>query len=38
MASKVQGYDEIKLFKIVKLNLQGKAKNWYKNFQPTLAN
>ncbi len=27
MASEVQGYDELKLFKIVMLNLQGKAKD-----------
>jgi hypothetical protein len=27
MASKVCGYDEVKLFKIVKLNLHGKAKD-----------
>jgi hypothetical protein len=27
MASKVRGYNEIKLFKIVKLNLWGKAKD-----------
>lgn len=27
MASKVRGYDEVKLFKITKLNLCGKAKD-----------
>jgi len=30
MAFKVQGYDEVKLFKIAKLHLWGKAKNWFK--------
>jgi hypothetical protein len=35
MASEVQGYDELKLFKIVVLNLQGKSKDWYKKLEPT---
>ncbi len=30
MATKVQNYDEVKLFKIVHLNLRGKVKEWYK--------
>jgi hypothetical protein len=30
MASKVQGYDEIKLFKFVRLNIRGKTQDWYK--------
>jgi hypothetical protein len=30
MATKVWEYDEEKLFKISKLNLQGEAKDWYK--------
>jgi hypothetical protein len=38
MASKVCGYDEVKLFKIVKLNLRGKAKDWFKKLQPILTN
>jgi len=36
MASKVQGYDEIKKFKIVRLNPRGKAKDWYEKLQPAL--
>jgi hypothetical protein len=32
MASKVHGYDELKLFKIAKLNLWGKVKDWFRNF------
>lgn len=34
MASEVQGYDEMKLFKIAKLNLRGRAKGWFKKLQP----
>ncbi len=33
----VRGYDEVKLFKISKLNLRGKAKDQFKKLQPTLA-
>jgi hypothetical protein len=33
MAFEVHGCDEMKLFKIAKLNLQGKAKNWFKKLQ-----
>jgi Ni,Fe-hydrogenase III large subunit len=28
----------MKLFKIVKINLQGKVKDWFKKLQPTFAN
>jgi len=31
MASKVHVYDKLQLFKIAKLNLQKKAKFWYKS-------
>jgi hypothetical protein len=34
MAFEVRGYDELKLFKITKLNLRGKAKDWFKKLQP----
>ncbi len=34
MASKVHIYDKLKLFKIGKLNLQKKAKDWYKKLKP----
>lgn len=37
-ASEVQHYDELKFFKITRLNLHGKVKDWYKNLEPTLAN
>lgn len=37
MASKVWGYDEFKFLKIIRLNLQGKAKDSYKKFEPPLA-
>jgi hypothetical protein len=30
MVVEVRSYDEIKLFKIVSLNLRGKAKEWYR--------
>jgi hypothetical protein len=36
MATKVREYDEEKLFKIVKLNLQGKATDWYRRLNPAL--
>jgi hypothetical protein len=36
MAFEVQGYDEVKLFKIVKLNLRGKVKDWFKKLQHVL--
>ncbi len=35
MALEVQGYHEIKCFKITKLNLRVKVKYWYKKLQPT---
>ncbi len=33
MAFEVWGYDELKLFKIAKRNLQGQAKDWFKKLQ-----
>jgi hypothetical protein len=33
MATKVQNYNEVKLFKIVHLNLRGKVKEWYKHIE-----
>jgi len=33
MAIEVWNYDEIKLFKIIHLNLRGKAKEWYKHIE-----
>jgi predicted nucleotidyltransferase component of viral defense system len=38
MAFKVHKYDEIKFFKIAKLNLRGKAKDWFKKLQVTPTN
>lgn len=38
MVSEVQRYDELKFFKITRLNLHGKVKDWYKNLEHTLAN
>jgi hypothetical protein len=37
MAAKVQDLNANKLFKIAKLNLQGKAKEWFKRLQPALV-
>jgi hypothetical protein len=37
MASKVRGYDEVKLFKIAKFKFHGKTKDWFKKLQPTLV-
>ncbi len=37
MASKVRGYDEIKLLRIVRLNIRGKAQDWYKKLQHALV-
>jgi hypothetical protein len=34
MALEMKEYDEFKLLKIVRSNLQGKAKDWYKNLEP----
>jgi len=31
MVAKIQEYDEDKLFKITRLNLQGKTKDWYRS-------
>jgi len=36
MAIEVHEYGEEKLFKITKLNLRRKAKDWYKRLNPTL--
>lgn len=33
MAFEVCGCDEMKLFKITKFNLRGKAKDWFKKLQ-----
>jgi hypothetical protein len=38
MATKVRDFNVDKLFKIVKLNLRGRAKEWFKRLQPTPAN
>jgi hypothetical protein len=35
MVTEVWGYDEDKLFKITRLNLWGKTKDWYKRLNPT---
>jgi hypothetical protein len=37
MAYEVQGYDEVKLCKIVKLNLRCKVRDWFKKLQLVLA-
>jgi hypothetical protein len=37
MVAKVWNYDEVKIFKIVCLNLRGKAKEWYKCIGLALA-
>jgi len=34
MATKICEYDEEKFFKIVRLNLQGKAQDWYRRLNP----
>ncbi len=31
MVAKIQEYDEDKLFKITRLNFQGKTKDWYRS-------
>jgi hypothetical protein len=38
MAAKVRDLNVDKLFKIAKLNLKGRAKEWFKKLNPTLAN
>jgi hypothetical protein len=35
MAVKVRNLNADKLFKIAKLNLRGKAKEWFRRLQPT---
>jgi len=37
MAAEVRDLNADKLFKIVKLNLRGRAKEWFKKLQPTPA-
>jgi predicted component of viral defense system (DUF524 family) len=37
MAAEVRDLNADKLFKIAKLNLRGRAKEWFKRLQPTLA-
>jgi uncharacterized protein YutE (UPF0331/DUF86 family) len=37
MAAKLRDLNADKLFKIAKLNLRGKAKEWFKRLQPTPA-
>jgi len=37
MAVKVRDLNADKLFKITKLNLRGRAKEWFKRLQPTPA-
>ncbi len=38
MATEVRDLNADKLFKIAKLNLRGRAKEWFKRLQSTLAN
>jgi len=38
MAAEVRDLNADKLFKIAKLNLRSKAKEWFKRLQPTLTN
>jgi hypothetical protein len=38
MAAEVRDLNDNKLFKIVKLNLHGKAKEWFKKLNPPSAN
>jgi len=37
MAAKVRDFNADKLFKIAKLNLRGRAKDWYRRLQPAPA-
>jgi len=37
MAAKVRDLNADKLFKIAKLNLRGRARNWFKKLQPAPA-
>jgi hypothetical protein len=34
MATEVRDYNADKLFKIAKLNLRGRAKEWFRRLQP----
>jgi hypothetical protein len=38
MATKVRDLNANKLFKIAKLNLKGRAKEWFRKLQPTPCN
>jgi hypothetical protein len=38
MVVEVRNLNADKLFKIAKLNLRGRAKEWFKRLQPALAN
>ncbi len=38
MAAEVQDLNADKLFKIAKLNLRGRAKEWFRRLQPAPAN
>jgi hypothetical protein len=38
MAAKVRNLNADKLFKIAKLNLRGRAKDWFRKLQPAPAN
>jgi len=38
MAAKIRDLNAYKLFKITKLNLRGRAKEWFRRLQPTPAN
>jgi hypothetical protein len=37
MAVEVRDFNADKLFKIAKLNLRGRAKEWFKRLQPALV-
>jgi predicted transcriptional regulator len=37
MAAEVRDFNADKLFKIAKLNLRGRAKEWFKKLQPMLV-
>ncbi len=38
MATKVRGFDEQKLFKIARLNIRRKAKEWFKKLDSAPEN
>jgi hypothetical protein len=37
MAIEVHDFNVDKIFKIIKFNLKGRAKEWFKRLNPTLA-